>query len=127
MLTARKGQIPFSVGQIEGGFEQLSKLINTAAGREEDPGLASAVINTARHHQKDATRYRYGVSGFGTLAQNPSLKRASEARKAGSAAVVAERKDKKAAARGIKVQLFAQLYEFPSGGKPMRPVRRLYV
>ena len=126
MSTAQQGSIPFSVGQIEGGFQQLSTLMG-AAGQED--GLASVVINSARLYQKDASRYRFGVTGasHGGSVQNRSLSKATEARKAGSAAVIAERKDKKAIAKGIKVQLFAQLYEFPSDGKPMKPVCRLRV
>ena len=54
---------------------------------------------------------------------NQSLIRATEAHKAGLSAVVTERRDKKAAAKGVKAQLFVQLWEFPSNGKPMKQVQ----
>ena len=98
-----------------------------AAGQED--GLASVVINSTHLYQKDASRYQFGVTGAGQggSVQNCSLSKATEARKAGSAAVIAEQKDKKAIAKGIKVQLFTLLYEFPSDGKPMKLVCRLCI
>ena len=37
--------------------------------------------------------------------------------------MVTERRDKKAVVKGVKAQLFAQLWEFPSNSKPMKQVQ----
>ena len=120
----QQGSILLSVGKIEGGFQQLSTLMG-AAGQED--GLPSVVINSAHLCKKDASHYQFGVTGASGLVQNHSLSKVTETLKAGLAVVVAEQKDKKAVVKDIKVQLFAQLYEFPSDGKPMKLVCGLHI
>lgn len=121
MPTVQSENIPVSALEIEGGFEQLCALIMPVSIQLD--GLASQVVQSAHTFQRDASHHQFGIQGISTHTQNQSLIRATEACKAGLSAVVTERRDKKAAVKSVKAQLFAQLWEFPSNSKPMKQVQ----
>ena len=87
MSIVQQGSILLSVRKIEVGFQKMSTLIGET-GQED--GITPVIINSAYLYQKDASCYWFGVTGASGLVQNHSFSKASEAHKAGSAAVGVE-------------------------------------